>query len=104
MTVSSQDVLPACKPQPEAFQKVLDALKARPERTVMFEDSMKNIRACKELGIHTVLVYEGDTGGEAALLGDTPLCDDPAVDAVIKDMSEAPRALPELWTKRFIKR
>eukprot|EP00434_Breviolum_minutum_P003428 symbB.v1.2.003016.t1/scaffold113.1/size324549/14 len=97
-----EDVLPACKPQPEAFKKVLDAIGAVPERTVMFEDSMKNIRACKALGIHTVLVHEGDeAGGEAALLGDTPVRDDPAVDVVIKDMSEVRAKLPGLWKKRF---
>ncbi|CAK9096762.1 unnamed protein product [Durusdinium trenchii] len=95
-----EDVLPACKPQPEAFKAVLDAIGAVPERTVMFEDSMKNIRACKALGIHTVLVHEAE-GGEAALLHDTPIRDDPAVDAVLKDLSETPSLLPCLWKKRF---
>ncbi|CAJ1454462.1 unnamed protein product, partial [Effrenium voratum] len=47
MVFAVEDVLPACKPQPEAFKKVLDAIGAAPQRTVMFEDSMKNIRACK---------------------------------------------------------
>ncbi|CAJ1420812.1 unnamed protein product [Effrenium voratum] len=50
MVFAVEDVLPACKPQPEAFKKVLDAIGAAPQRTVMFEDSMKNIRACKASG------------------------------------------------------
>ncbi|CAJ1420814.1 unnamed protein product [Effrenium voratum] len=104
MVFAVEDVLPACKPQPEAFKKVLDAIGAAPQRTVMFEDSMKNIRACKALGMHTVLVHEANgisSGGEAALLHDLPQLDDPSVDVAIKDMSEVPTALPNLWQKRF---
>ncbi|CAE7363301.1 ppaX [Symbiodinium natans] len=111
-----EDVLPACKPQPEAFKQVLDSIGALPQKTVMFEDSMKNIRACKALGIRTVLVDEfkeqnqkaqseatvtAMTAGEAALLHDIPQHADPAVDVVIKDLLEARAAMPKLWQKRF---
>lgn len=99
-----EDVLPHCKPQREAFQKVLDELGSVPERTVMFEDSMKNIRACKALGIHTVLVDEGGLAGpsgEAELLQDTPRPEDPAVDVVLRDLKTLRCDLPGLWQKRF---
>merc|ERR1712136_349593 len=59
-----EDVLPACKPQAVAFEQVLRSVGTVPERTVMFEDSMKNVRACAALGIRTVLIDEGG-GGEA---------------------------------------
>lgn len=103
MVFGVEDVLPHCKPQREAFQKVLDALGSVPERTVMFEDSMKNIQACKTLGIHTVLINEGLSGsaGEAGLLHDTPRPEDPSVDAVLKDLKTLRSDLPGLWQKLF---
>eukprot|EP00930_Biecheleria_cincta_P059970 TRINITY_DN45686_c0_g1_i1.p1 TRINITY_DN45686_c0_g1~~TRINITY_DN45686_c0_g1_i1.p1 ORF type:complete len:263 (-),score=50.74 TRINITY_DN45686_c0_g1_i1:60-848(-) len=103
MVFGVEDVLPDCKPQRKAFQKVLDALGSVPERTVMFEDSMKNIQACKTLGIHTVLVNEGLAGssGEAELLNDTPRPGDPSVDAVLKDLKTLRSDLPGLWQKLF---
>eukprot|EP00414_Alexandrium_minutum_P002437 CAMPEP_0113822370 /NCGR_PEP_ID=MMETSP0328-20130328/2207_1 /TAXON_ID=39455 /ORGANISM="Alexandrium minutum" /LENGTH=262 /DNA_ID=CAMNT_0000790307 /DNA_START=25 /DNA_END=810 /DNA_ORIENTATION=+ /assembly_acc=CAM_ASM_000350 len=99
-----EDVLPACKPEPEAFGKVLEAVGTRPERAVMFEDSMKNIRACKALGMHTVLIDEAAgarPGGEAGLLDDLPSPDDPAVDAVLRNVGEMGGALPCLLARRF---
>jgi len=100
-----EDVLPACKPEPEAFQTVLAAMGCHdPQRAVMFEDSMKNIRACKALGLRTVLVCEalGSTpGGEAALLGDVADAGDSAVDCALGDIVELRSRLPGLWQKRF---
>jgi len=100
-----EDVMPACKPEPAAFQAVLSALGVAPEATVMFEDSMKNIRACKALGMQTVLVDEtsGIAGGEAALLADIPSPDDPAVDLVIQSVSQIRMAMPCLWNRRLHK-
>jgi putative hydrolase of the HAD superfamily len=50
------------KPQPRAYQCVLDILGARPEECLMVEDSVRNLRPAKELGMVTVLVdgSEGD--------------------------------------------
>eukprot|EP00929_Paragymnodinium_shiwhaense_P060464 TRINITY_DN30194_c0_g1_i3.p1 TRINITY_DN30194_c0_g1~~TRINITY_DN30194_c0_g1_i3.p1 ORF type:complete len:223 (-),score=58.50 TRINITY_DN30194_c0_g1_i3:134-802(-) len=99
-----EDVLPACKPQPEAFQQVLNAVGSSPGRALMVEDSMKNIRACKSLGMWTVLIDEacdGKLGGEAALLGDIPDRDDPAVDVAISNINQLRSALPGLWEKKF---
>lgn len=100
------DVLPACKPEAEAFHKVLQAVGSEPGRAVMFEDSMKNIRACHALGMHTVLVDTradgaGAAGGEAALLADAPCGHDPAVGAVLQSLGELRERLPELWQRRF---
>ena len=53
-----EDVLPACKPEVAAFEQVLTALGAQADTTVMFEDSMKNIRSCKAQGMGTVLLLD----------------------------------------------
>lgn len=95
-----QEVLPACKPEKEAFQKVLTAVGcSNPQRAVMFEDSMKNIRACHEIGIKTVLINEEIHGGEAALLGDLPVPDDPAVGVVMNNPGQLRALMPELWAQ-----
>lgn len=90
-----EDVMPFCKPEKEAFEYVLNAVHAT--NAVMFEDSMKNIRACRDVGIRTVLVLDHGEGSEAALLADTPDASDPAVDFVVPRISEIRRLLPELW-------
>lgn len=98
-----EDLMPACKPQREAFEHVLRAVGARPERSVMFEDSMKNIRASRAFGMHTVLVSEHieSVGGEANLLGDIPQPDDPAVGVTVRRVSDIRIVLPSLWQGRF---
>ncbi len=46
------DVLPACKPEKEAFEKVLEKVGVKDaSECIMVEDSMKNIRAAKDLGM-----------------------------------------------------
>lgn len=83
------DVLPACKPEKEAFEKVLDSIGVKnPSECIMVEDSMKNIRAAKELGMRTVFI--------SGLNGD-PIVDDPAVDLQIETVIELRSALPGLW-------
>lgn len=101
-----EDVMPACKPEQAAFQKVLDAVGAKsPSTCVMFEDSMKNIRACKALGLKTVFIDESlgaDIGGEAKLLGDTKTDDDAnAIDATIQKIADLKAKVPSLWEKRL---
>ena len=63
------DAMPACKPEAAAFRTVLDAVGASPCSSIMFEDSLSNIRACCALGMRCVFIEE-EVGGEAALLGD----------------------------------
>ena len=101
-----EDVMPACKPEAAAFQKVLDAVGARsPASCVMFEDSMKNIRACKALGLKTVYVDESlgaDVGGEAAELGDVKADGDAAaIDATIQKIADIKAKVPSLWQRRL---
>lgn len=97
-----EDVMPACKPERAAFDQVLDSVGSRPARSVMFEDSMKNIRACHEMGMQTVLVQElRNTSGEALIVGDLPVPDDPAVGAVMRHIGELSDRFPALWQKRF---
>lgn len=98
-----EDVLPACKPEPEAFRAVLRAVGCEdPGRAVMFEDSMKNVRACKAMGLRTVLICEGgEAGGEAALLGDAAAAGDGAVDVALGAPGELRARLPGLWRRRF---
>eukprot|EP00931_Biecheleriopsis_adriatica_P079234 TRINITY_DN52638_c0_g1_i1.p1 TRINITY_DN52638_c0_g1~~TRINITY_DN52638_c0_g1_i1.p1 ORF type:complete len:282 (+),score=75.07 TRINITY_DN52638_c0_g1_i1:29-847(+) len=95
--------LPACKPEAAAFNSVLNALGASADRTVMFEDSMKNIRACREMGMHTVLIDEprASAAGEAGLLEDAACSSDPAVGAVLQSISQLREKLPFLWQRRF---
>ena len=85
----------APKPHEEAFLKVLEAAGTRPERAVMFEDSMKNIRAAKAIGMRTVLVT--GTSDDAAGKSDPPDPSDPAVDVTIQTISQLKAALPSLW-------
>jgi putative hydrolase of the HAD superfamily len=69
-----EDVLPACKPEAVAFEKVLRSVGSTAARTIMFEDSMKNIRGCKELGIGTVLLtgLGSGSGDASSKLDDVP--------------------------------
>eukprot|EP00978_Attheya_sp_CCMP212_P017494 scaffold46638_cov42-Attheya_sp.AAC.1 len=113
------DVLPYCKPEPEAFELILKSLNGvKPEECIMVEDSMKNTRAAKALGLKTVLIAgrgrlrpntSSDVGGgggaentkaleaEATKPGDAPMKDDPAVDVCVEVCSEMRQALPGLW-------
>lgn len=114
------DVLPHCKPEKEAFEKVFRAIGVKAEECILFEDSMKNIRRAKELGVQTVLITgagrmrksreaaaaNNDGGaavnsvadeGEATKPGDAPVEDDPAVDVAIETIEEMRAALPGLW-------
>jgi len=113
MVFTVTDVLPACKPEKVAFQKVFDAVGVTdPSQCVMVEDSMKNIRAAKELGMSTLLIAglgrlkktgncEKDAladAAEATKSGDVPDDADPSVDVCIEHINEMKSALPGLWS------
>jgi putative hydrolase of the HAD superfamily len=95
------DVLPYCKPEKEAFQVIFDRLGVKAEECVLFEDSMKNIRAAKELGMKTVLIAGTRSGeafaSEAKKAGDAPQLSDPAVDCIMEVIEEIRTTLPGLW-------
>lgn len=80
-------------------------LKCHPRRSVMFEDSIKNLRAAKSLGMCTVLIDESlvyshlwmpSIDGE----GDS-ICDDPAVDIAIGTIGDIEARIPELWKQQI---
>jgi putative hydrolase of the HAD superfamily len=51
------DVLPYCKPMPEAYLKALEIMEINdPHKVILFEDTQKNILAARELGFYTVQV------------------------------------------------
>jgi len=110
------DVLPHCKPEAEAFRTIFDKLDAlnsnsnsnnnnnsneqqpvRPEECVMVEDSMKNVRAAKALGMKTILITGSKEEGRI-LPGDAPSADDPAVDVAFATVEEMTTKLPGLWS------
>ena len=66
---------------------------------------MKNIRACKALGLKTVYVDESlgaDVGGEAAELGDVKADGDAAaIDATIQKIADIKAKVPSLWQRRL---
>ena len=94
-----EDVMPACKPEAAAFRTVLDAVGSDAESSIMFEDSLKNIRACRALGMRCVFVEE-EVGGEAALLGDAALSGDADLyEAKIRRIADLKKAAPWLWEK-----
>ena len=100
------DVLPYCKPESQAFQAIFDRVGCKAEGSVMIEDSMKNIRKAKELGMKTVLVVgkgrfnsknANHVAAEATKPGDAPIANDPAVDVCIETINELRIVLPGLW-------
>jgi FMN phosphatase YigB (HAD superfamily) len=127
-----EDVLPHCKPEAQAFQAVLTKIAEaattpngknrkndraiRPEECVMVEDSMKNIRCAKALGMKTVWIT-GDrrisrSWGESSSSSSTDEnshgtqpqeedhdheYDSAAVDVAIEMIADLRTALPGLW-------
>ena len=44
------------KPDPKAYQTVLDYLQLEPQQTIFLDDNMENIKAAEQLGIKSILV------------------------------------------------
>ena len=56
------------KPRPGAYRCALDILGARPEECLMVEDSVRNLKPAKEMGMITVLVNgSGEDGVDFAI-------------------------------------
>mmetsp|Transcript_7982 Transcript_7982/g.11391 ORF Transcript_7982/g.11391 Transcript_7982/m.11391 type:complete len:297 (+) Transcript_7982:157-1047(+) len=114
------DVLPYCKPDRRAFESVLHKVGIDdPSTCIMVEDSMKNIRVAKSLGMTTVLItglnrmvrqgqpqssskdgHESQSFADAAELtkaGDAPDQYDSAVDYCIESVIDLKNVLPHLW-------
>ena len=97
------DVLPHCKPEKEAFQKIFDKLGIKAEQCIMVDDSIKNIRQAKELGMKTVLI-DGDKNKAAKTSedtkgnhGDLPNGLDLSIDISMDSINQFRERLPGLW-------
>lgn len=74
-----------CKPSVEAMEQALKIANIDPQRTVFFDDSVRNIVAGKQIGLHTVLV-----GTSHRVKG---------ADHALESIHNIKEALPELWKK-----
>ncbi|OMO66341.1 HAD-superfamily hydrolase, subfamily IA, variant 3 [Corchorus capsularis] len=72
-----------CKPQESAIELALKIAKINPQRTLFFEDSVRNIQAGKRVGLHTVLVGTSQRPKGA--------------DYALESIHNIKQALPELW-------
>ena len=99
------DVLPHCKPDKDSFEFVLNKVGATAEQCIMVEDSMKNIRAAKSLGMKTILIMgkgrkqqalnSNASLAEATKVGDAPDDKDKAVDAAVESVAEIDAVLKD---------
>ncbi|PQQ11739.1 uncharacterized protein Pyn_33483 [Prunus yedoensis var. nudiflora] len=72
-----------CKPFANAYEQAFQKANINPQRTLFFDDSIRNIQAGKDMGLHTVLVGTSNrTKG---------------VDYAIESIHNIREALPELW-------
>ncbi|XP_058762122.1 uncharacterized protein C24B11.05-like [Vicia villosa] len=72
-----------CKPFQDSFEKVFEMVDIDPQRTLFFDDSIRNIETGKSLGLHTVLV-----GTSHRTKG---------VDYALESIHNMKEAFPELW-------
>ncbi|KAE8661101.1 hypothetical protein F3Y22_tig00116939pilonHSYRG00240 [Hibiscus syriacus] len=72
-----------CKPQEYAIELALKIAKLNPQRTLFFDDSVRNIQAGKRVGLHTVLVGTSQRPKGA--------------DYALESIHNMKQALPELW-------
>ncbi|KAL4308224.1 hypothetical protein GQ457_01G017890 [Hibiscus cannabinus] len=72
-----------CKPQESAIERALKIANINPQRTLFFDDSVRNIQAGKRVGLHTVLVGTSQRPKGA--------------DYALESIHNIKQALPELW-------
>lgn len=84
---------PVCKPQLEAFEKVLADAGVEASRCAMFEDSFKNCKAAKALGMKTIFVRT--RGERAPSEEDIRLYCDAVVDSIVDE--DLRTQMPELF-------
>ncbi|KAE9618078.1 hypothetical protein Lal_00041909 [Lupinus albus] len=86
------EVLPktpiSCKPSQNAIEFALKIANLNPQRTMFFEDSVRNIQAGKCVGLHTVLV-----GTSQKVKG---------ADYALENIHNLRQAVPELWEADII--
>ncbi|XP_042477057.1 uncharacterized protein C24B11.05-like [Macadamia integrifolia] len=72
-----------CKPSEDAFEQALRIANIDPQRTIFFDDSVRNIQSGKRVGLHTVLVGTSQRTKGA--------------DFALESIHNIREALPELW-------
>ncbi|WCJ28316.1 Haloacid dehalogenase-like hydrolase (HAD) superfamily protein [Euphorbia peplus] len=72
-----------CKPSEICIERALKIAKINPQRTLFFEDSVRNIQAGKRVGLHTVLV-----GTSHRVKG---------ADYALESIHNLKEAIPQLW-------
>ncbi|XP_050141573.1 suppressor of disruption of TFIIS-like [Malus sylvestris] len=72
-----------CKPSEDAIERALKIANINPQRTLFFEDSVRNIQAGKRVGLQTVLV-----GTSQRVKG---------ADFALESIHNLREAIPELW-------
>lgn len=72
-----------CKPSEDAIEKALKIANIDPQRTLFFEDSVRNIQSGKRVGLDTVLV------------GSSHRCK--GADYALESIHNIREAIPELW-------
>ncbi|XP_052174284.1 uncharacterized protein C24B11.05 [Diospyros lotus] len=72
-----------CKPSEDAIEQALRIAKINPQRTLFFDDSVRNIQSGKRVGLHTVLVGTSHRPKGA--------------DYALESIHNIREALPELW-------
>ncbi|NP_001141173.1 uncharacterized protein LOC100273259 [Zea mays] len=72
-----------CKPNVDAMEEALRIANVNPHKAIFFDDSVRNIQAGKQIGLHTVLV-----GKSQRVKG---------ADHALESIHNIREALPELW-------
>lgn len=93
------------KPDAAAFHKVLQHIGAEASSTAMFEDSLRNLRQAKSLGMTTVLIQSKTMLEETGYtLESAKGVSDPAVDVTIfmPHINDLKRHVPQLWPHQKI--
>ncbi|XP_042491697.1 uncharacterized protein C24B11.05 [Macadamia integrifolia] len=72
-----------CKPSPEAFEAAIKIANVDPNKTIFFDDSVRNIASGKAAGLHTVIV------GSSELV--------PGADLALSSIHNIKEAVPEIW-------
>ncbi|KAK4748245.1 hypothetical protein SAY87_014831 [Trapa incisa] len=78
-----------CKPSEHAIERALEIAGLNPQKTLFFEDSVRNIQAGKRVGLHTVLV-----GTSQRIKG---------ADYALESIHNLREAIPELWEASEVK-
>ncbi|KAK5810367.1 hypothetical protein PVK06_025679 [Gossypium arboreum] len=72
-----------CKPLEKAYEQVFEMANINPQKTLFFDDSIRNIRTGKSMGLHTVWVGTSQQTDSA--------------DYALESIHNIRQALPELW-------